>query len=250
VFDGFEALQALCGDDGDRRHGWDFVRGLAAAFGRPLTEGDGVDPAEMAKAESRLGIALPAALREAYLLFGRCADLTASQDQLLAPERLQADADGVLVFRVENQYCASWGVRLEAMSSDDPPVLLTVGDEWMPYADRLSLALVEMVLSEAMFSARDGRSDNRNLGHVDQAELAVAFERLPLPDFPFWAIPDCPPVRWFAGPDVLLRDDGGEWLWVHGRTPEAVQAVRDRFPGEWELGPDLSIERSCSDRVP
>lgn len=237
VFEGIEALHALCGEDGHRRHGWDFVRTLAAAFGRPLADGDGVDPDEVRAAEARLGAALPAALREAYLVFGRRTDLTASQDRLVPPELLQVDPDGVLVFRVENQYCASWGVPLGTAAPDDPPALLTVGAGWEPYADRLSLALVEMVLAEAMFSARDGKSDNRSLGSATRAELGVAYERLPLPDFPFWAEPDCPPSRWFAGPDVLLRDDGGEWLWVHGRTPAAVQAVRDRLPGGWELGP-------------
>lgn len=240
MFEGFDvihALHALCGEDGDRRHGWDSVRALAAAFERSLADGDGVDPDELREAESRLGFALPAALREAYLLFGRRVDLTASQDQLLAPGRLHRDPDGVLVFRVENQYCASWGVRLGAGALDDPPALLNIGDGWEPYADRLSLALVEMALSESMSSARDGRTDNRSLGSVAQAELGVAFERLSLPDFPCWAVPDCPPVRWYAGPDVLLRDDAGEWLWVHGRTPAAVQAVRDRLPGGWELAP-------------
>lgn len=235
--EGYDALHDFCGVAGDRQRGWDFVRALAAAFGRPLAEGDGVDADEIRQAESRIGAALPAALSEAYGLFGRRTDLTASQDRLLAPSQLQVDDDRVLVLRVENQYCASWGVPLGDVAADDPPALLNIGDGWEPYADRLSLALVEMVMSEAMFSARDGRSDNRNLGYLAQAELGVAFERLPLPDFPFWAEPGCPPLRWFAGPDALLRDDGGEWLWVHGRTPEAVQAVRDRLPGDWELDP-------------
>lgn len=251
MFEDFDALHALSSTSaaGNHRHAGDVVRALAAATGRPLADGDGVPADELAEAESRLGVPLPAALREAYLLFGRRADLTAAQDRLLAPGQLRigdgdgdsdSDAGAVLVFRVENQHNASWGVPLEAgaaADSDDPPALLGIGDGWLPYADRLSLALVEMALSEAMSSARDGKSDNKSLGNADRAALGLAFERLPLPDFPFWAIPDCPPVRWFAGPDALLRDDGGEWLWVLGRTPEAVQAVRDRLPGGWELDP-------------
>lgn len=232
MLDGLDALHALCSDERDRRRGWGFVCALAAACGRPVVEGDGVDAGWLQAAEKRLGVTLPAALREAYLLFGRRRDLTAVQDRLLSPDQLRRDADGVLVFRVENQHCASWGVSAEA-ADDDPPVLVRTGNRWMLYSDRLSIALVEMVLSEAMFSADEGHVDNRDLDDAAGAAMLAVFERLPMPDFPFWAGLDGPPVRWFAGPDVLLRDDGGTWLWVHGRTPAAVQAVRDRLPGDW-----------------
>lgn len=236
MFEGLEALDALCGGDGHRRHGWEFVRALAAAFNRPVVEGDGIDARRLQVAEEELGCGLPTALREAYLLFGRRADLTAAQDRLVEPERLRIDADGVLVFRVENQYCASWGVPVldvdDDEDDDDPPALVNVGDGWVPYADRLPTALVEMVLSEALFSADERVTDNRELDDATHAALNAAFDRLPLPDFPFWAGMN-DPVRWFAGPDVLLRDDGGAWLWVHGRTASAVQAVRQALPGDW-----------------
>ncbi|GIF97539.1 hypothetical protein [Catellatospora citrea] len=233
MLDGFDALHALCGEEGDRSRGWRFVCALAAACGRPVVEGDGVHADRLQAAERRLGIELPAALREAYRLFGRRRDLTSAQDRLLSPDQLRCDADNVLVFRVEAQHCASWGVPAEAVDRDDPPVLVNTGDRWVPYTDRLSIALVEMVLSEAMFSGDEGCVDNRDLDDAASEAILAMFERLPLPDFPFWAGMDGPPVRWFAGPDVLLRDDGGTWLWIHGRTPAAVQAVRNRLPGEW-----------------
>lgn len=238
MFEGLDALRTACGERGDHRRGWEFVRAVAAAFGRPVIEGDGVDAGRLQAAEDRVGILLPAALREAYLLFGRRRDLTAAQDRLVSPEQLRTDADGVLVFRVEAQYCARWGVPAGVVGRDDPPVVVNIGDGWVPYSDRLSLALVEMVLSEAMFSAEEGKVDNRALDEAATAALGAAFERLPLPDFPFWAGMDGPPIRWFAGLDVLLRDDGGTWLWVHGRAPAAVQAVRHRLPGEWLMAPD------------
>ncbi|WFE94876.1 hypothetical protein [Micromonospora sp. WMMD987] len=231
VIDMLEGLDELTA--GDRHRGWEFVRALTAAFGRPVVEGDGVDPALLAVGEERIGFALPAALHEAYLLFGGRRDLTASQDTLVEPQNLDVDSDDVLVFRVEAQGCASWGVPVRAIGQDDPPVVVDAGDGWVPYADRLSVALVEMVMSEAMFSAGERHVDNRELDDTVNALVSAAFECLPLPAFPFWAGMDGPGVRWFAGPDVLLRNDGGTWLWVHGRSPEAVQAVRERLPGEW-----------------
>jgi hypothetical protein len=237
MFEGLDELRALCGEEGDRRRGWEFVRTLTAAFHRPVIEGDGIDAGLLRLGEDRIGFTLPAALREAYLLFGRRRDLTAAQDSLVWPQSLQVDSDGVLVFRVEAQYCASWGVSERAIGQDDPPVVMNIGDGWVPYSDRLSPALVEMVMSEAMFSADEGKVDNRELDDAASAVMGAAFERLPLPVFPFWAGVDGPGIRWFAGPDVLLRDDGGTWLWVHGRTPAAVQAVRERLPGEWMMAP-------------
>ncbi|MEV4497906.1 hypothetical protein AB0J84_19715 [Micromonospora arborensis] len=236
VIDMLEGLDELAA--GNRHRGWDFVRALTAAFGRPVVEGDGVDPALVQVGEDRIGFALPAALREAYLLFGRRRDLTAAQDNLVWPQSLDVDPHGVLVFRVEAQSCASWGVPAWAIGQDDPPVVVNVGDGWVPYSDRLSVALVEMVMSESMFSADERNVDNRDLDDAANAVVLAAFERLPLPIFPFWAGMGGPGVRWFAGPDVLLRNDGETWLWVHGRTPEAAQAVRKRLPGEWLMVPD------------
>jgi len=237
MFEGFDELRALC-DQGDRHRGWEFVRVLAAAFGRPVVEGDGIDADLLQVGEDAIGARLPAALREAYLLFGRRRDLTAAQDSLVWPQNVRIDAGGVLVFRVEAQGCASWAVAERAIGQDDPPVVMNVGDGWVPYSDRLSLALVEMVMSEAMFSADERHGDNRELDDAARAVLDAEFERVPLPVFPFWAGMDGSGIRWLAGPDVLLRDDGGTWLWVHGRTPAAVQAVRERLPGEWQMVPD------------
>lgn len=235
MFEGFEALEAVCSQEGDRDRAWDFVRAFTAAFGRAVLEGDGVADSRLYAVEERLGAAIPQALREAYLLFGQRIDLTAAQDRFVAPEHLEVDANGVLIFRVENQHCAWWGIPAGAVNSDDPPVLVNVGDGWVPYSDRLTLALVEMVLSETMFSADERAGDNRELDDVAYAVLIEEFDRLPLPDFPFWAGMDGSSIRWFAGPDVLLRDDGGSWLWVHGRTPEALQKVRERLPGDWMM---------------
>src|SRR5262249_49550651 len=61
------------------------------AWTRPLARGDGYDEDLLWVAGERLGERLPAALRDAYLLFGRRADLTACQDPLLPPDRLCAE---------------------------------------------------------------------------------------------------------------------------------------------------------------
>jgi hypothetical protein len=118
---GFDAGQPLKGGVGDRRQAWEFIRRFAAEWTAPLAPGDGVSRDAWRAAEGRIGAELPAALREAYLLFGRRPDLTARQDRLVPPHQLSLDEPGTaVVFRVENQYCASWGVAISDLASDDP----------------------------------------------------------------------------------------------------------------------------------
>jgi hypothetical protein len=48
-------------------------------------DGNGYGKADIDAAEERLGVRFPAAVREAYGLFGRRADLTSNQDRQLRP---------------------------------------------------------------------------------------------------------------------------------------------------------------------
>ncbi len=153
VADGFDAGEALGGGLGDRRQAWDFIRRFAAEWTTPLGPGDGVSRDAWRAAEHHVGVELPAALREAYLLFGRRPDLTSRQDRLIPPHRLGLDEPGsAVVFRVENQGCAEWGVAVADLASADPPVCIRDrdGGDWEPFLDRVSVACAEMVLSEVV----------------------------------------------------------------------------------------------------
>ncbi|SNY12476.1 hypothetical protein [Paractinoplanes atraurantiacus] len=209
---------------------WQFIRWFAETWATPLLPGDGCDEAE-------LGVSLPASLRRAYELFGRRFDLTRSQDRLLAPDEVHVDDTGdVLIFRVENQHVAEWGVPLTAVNEPDPPVVFRCPSfpaaerAWQPFLATVSLACVEMVLSEWMFSGGEF-TDNRELDDGDLVVLEERFRRLPMPDYPLWA--GGGPMRWFAGDGVILRVDAGTWLWCRAQSAEAIVAVREVLPGEW-----------------
>ncbi|MEV0038829.1 hypothetical protein [Streptomyces sp. NPDC050804] len=233
---GFDVGEALAGVRG-RGGVWGFVRGFAEGWRVPLGAGDGYGEWEIADAERRLGFALPVAVREAYGLFGRRRDLTSNQDRLLAPRELVV-REGALVYRVENQYAAEWGVLLADLDQDDPPVYVrgAAGSPGrpLPFLDRFSLACVEMVLAESVFGAPDGLGDNRHLDGVDPGYIASRYTRVPLPDCPLWAV-DGGVTRWFSAPGVLLREDAGQWLWVLARTGSALARVRNELPGDWLL---------------
>lgn len=241
----FDLGEELAGSLSDSGGAWRFIRRFAESWLTPLTDADGWTEADLRAAEERLKVGLPAALREAYGLFGRRKDLTSVQDRLLGPNGLVVDQAGeVLVFRRENQGCTCWGVPMARLDRPDPPVVFWLDARdprqagWRPFLERFSLACVELVLYESMFSAPLELGDNRDLDAAAAALLEQRFARLAFPDYPLWAVPDGPPMRWFGGADVLLRDDAGSWLWVRGRTTAALATVRAALPGDWVMVAD------------
>jgi hypothetical protein len=229
---GFDLLEAAASGFEDRHRAWDFVRGFIAAWHRPLATSDGWSPLELQTTFEEVTARfptvnrLPTALVETYALVGRRRDLTSNQDRLLAPNELRLDHSGeVLIVRRENQGCAQWGIRLADLSHDDPPVVMQVaGSEhgWRPYADRWSHACVEMVLFESLWT-RAELSFDVELDDYTMAAVEQRFAPLAVPALPHWTLPE---VRWFAGPDVLLRDEARTWLWVRTRHHRALDSAR------------------------
>lgn len=213
----------------DRAEARRFLTGFAADWRAPLEPGDGNDSAELDAAELRLGLKLPAALREAYLLLGRRDDLLRNQDRLQTPDKLYI-REGALIYHTENQGVAEWGILLADLSAEDPPTFhrLDLADKsaehWEPWTDRLSAALVELVMSETALYDADDLSDATDL----PAGGLPGFEPLPA------VLPDPhEKSEWFLGEDALLHVNGGCWLTVRARTAEALDAVREAVPGSW-----------------
>jgi hypothetical protein len=243
----FDLAGELASGVRDADRAWHFIDRFAAACGRPLVSGDGCDEAQLLEAENRLGLTLPTAMRHLYRLMGRRDDLTSAQDHLLRPDQLYVDESGqVLVYRSENQAVARWGVEIAMIEQTDPPVVyqsfaVAATLPWQPFLARLSLACLEMVLSEWMISSGDGSGvfdDNRELDYATLTALEHQFSRLLLPDYPMWAEPSGPPTRWFYGLKAVLRDDARSWLWVQATSPDAIGQVRRALPGDWIMSGD------------
>ncbi|MEV7025632.1 SMI1/KNR4 family protein [Kitasatospora sp. NPDC093558] len=210
-----------------REGAWAFVRGFAAYWGGPLGPGDGFADAELDAAERRLGLRLPAALREAYRLFGRRADLTSSHNTLLTPDELYV-LDGALVYQAENQGCAHWGIPLAELAEDDPatvarPDLADKSQErWEPSESRFSVAAVAMAMAEKL------------LEDHELTDFAEPEEELPdvyreLPELGR----DC---RWFEGPGVLVGVIEDFSMTARARSAEALQALYEALPEDWLKG--------------
>ncbi|MGW6883171.1 SMI1/KNR4 family protein [Streptomyces goshikiensis] len=248
----FDAAEAMRDGISDRSEAWDFIRVFAAGWYAPLTNGDGVGEEELKQVEGELGLPLPTALREAYMLFGRRPELFDHQDPMLPPSELfvHEDLGGVLCFRSENQGCAFWGVRLCDLGEADPPVVVQSTEGWRPFMDRLSLACVELLLSEGLFS--DGSLYNAcELPAGVEREVPRLFQRVDLPNYPMWTGDDASPVRWFSAPGLLLRQDGltaESWLHVRGKTQAHLSAACTAVPGRWAQW--QGTEQTTVDKLP
>ncbi|TNY37808.1 SMI1/KNR4 family protein [Thermomonospora catenispora] len=220
---------------------YEFIRRYVTEWlGVPLQDWYGYTERELCKAEELLGVRLPPAVRDFYLMLGRRRELTGNQDQVVPPGWEDESAQ-VLVFRVENQHCAEWGIPAHLLHLADPPVWYWANgapgepEPWRPFLESFSLAAVEIVLSESLF-ADHGLCDNREWDEDAGRALRERYERLPIPAYPaWWATSDEPPIRWYAGPDVILREDAEQWVWVRARTARALRSAREALLGEWNL---------------
>ncbi|MEU9040799.1 SMI1/KNR4 family protein [Kitasatospora sp. NPDC048343] len=234
-----------------RAGSWALVRGFAAYWGEPLGPDDGFSDAELDAAEQRLGLRLPTALREAYRLFGRRADLTSNQDVLLTPDELFV-LDGALVYRAENQGCAHWGVLLtdleredaeregvgheregveqegvdrDSLDHKDPPTVIRPdladksAERWEPWEERFSTAAAVMAMTEKLLE------DHELTDFIEsEDELPAGFRELPALGR------NC---RWYQGPDVLVGVVEDAWMTARARTPQALEALYVAVPGDW-----------------
>ncbi|MGW2051862.1 hypothetical protein ACWCPF_43085 [Streptomyces sp. NPDC001858] len=233
----FDLAAALARGVEDRSGAWSFIQGFAAHWAGALGSGDGCAEAELLAAEERLGVRLPAALREAYLLLGHRRDLTSNHDVLLGPTELYVDeAQEALVFRHENQGAASWGILLGSLQEDDPAVFIRTdladkaAERWEGWLERLSLSFVEIVLSESV------QADEELCDFCDADDESIELLEEHCVQLPFPAYPsgeEEPGIRWFLGQDVLLRNDDNAAILARGRTAGDLDRLRELIPGDW-----------------
>jgi energy-coupling factor transporter ATP-binding protein EcfA2 len=228
---GFDLPAQLARAVRGRGPGLRFLREYAIYRGRPLGRDD---RANLNDVRPELRLHMPTGFRAAYASVGGRVDPARRGDRLLLPAELYVD-DEMLVFRASTNGTAHWAVPFDDRSVH--PVVMfratgPTGGEWRPYMEEISTAFVEMAMSESLCGA-DRFAGHRRLDEETLAELERRYPRLPLPDYPRWSHPDGPPVRWFSGPQVVLRDEGRRHLRVQADTAEAFEAVKLALPGDW-----------------
>lgn len=191
---------------------WARWREMAARLFPKLARKDGVPESEIASAEKRLGVRLPARLRELYRLSGRRRDLHAAHDRLFAPNKLIV-VRGALVFYEQHDSRAAWGVLRDALgkdvSNDDPPVVRALNEPpyaWQPDHDRLSSFFFTELLWQHVNTTPNVAIDT---SEAALEAIAARYAAIPL-EARHWDVRGC------------FGEDGTVFL-ARGRTPEHIR---------------------------
>ena len=133
----------------------DHYRRQFAALGHPLTSRDALPEAQIGQREKRLGMRLPKALRDYFLVAGRERSFNQAFNRLCAPDDWSLDS-GKLVFMEETQGALLWGVSATSELTIDPAVYQGViidGEvrEWHPEHERCSVFLSVILHWQATF---------------------------------------------------------------------------------------------------
>jgi len=121
-------------------------------FGYPLTARTAPSSKVLAGVEKRLGVIIPGAFRDYYLVAGRERRFNTCHNRLLAPQEWSIDKQR-LIFMEENQGVVWWGVSTRNPDSDDPPVSQGINDEpitWFQEHRRCSVFLAVMLHYQAV----------------------------------------------------------------------------------------------------
>lgn len=192
----------------------------------------GYSSEELSAASARLGHPIPVALRHWYTSSGRRTDVWSEQDELLAPNQLRVTGDH-LVFLVENQVIVQWGIPLNQLSNDDPPVhVCSVGTSfnWTIEAESVSMFALQRFVYCLKFS-----SSLRwfAVAHVNRSVSSMIADAYPeLMRLKTWPVP----MRYFGDRDTMIEiesisHDGLGWMYAVTRTSTAANAVKDVLRG-------------------
>jgi hypothetical protein len=215
-----------------RAERWRALTDLAGAWFGPLTPEDGFPEQGIRDAEARLGFALPAALREASLLFGRKVELASASEGLWPPRWLDVEG-GLLVFLGRSD--VEWGIAKRDLAMDDPPVIRRQERKGSRPAFEGDNSFSRFVVIEALHHAAEaGRYVNRaptaSIASVI-AEVERSFTRLDIGE-----APHAPPRRLYGGHGciVAVHADRAE-VYVSALDAESYRAAVAALGGlRWE----------------
>jgi len=151
-----------------------------------LNEPDGLPEEQIEIIRKHFG-AIPKALENYYRLCGGCANMNASQDFLLTPDRrygyylLEAfNYPGYCVFYVENQCVSEWAVKTSDLHQENPPVYATNdgGQTWYPVCEHVSLFLTAQGYLQASFSLPYSSEDFFDMTKEQTAKFADYFHHV------------------------------------------------------------------------
>lgn len=239
--DSFDLAAEVAHTSGDRSQAWRFVARFAEHWlAAPLDATSGSTADQIRTHEAELGVRLPSALREFYGLAGRRRDLFSNQDTLLSLDQRQMYVDeGALIVRHENQGACRWGILLDHLGQDDPPVHVvadlddTSQQRWEPWTDTFSAAVIQWLVYESCMRPGTGDLATELDDPQGLAEITSRGEALKVAPFPSGHLSTETGARWRVVDGVVTLADKSTVL-ISARTSQAASAFRERYPADWQ----------------
>lgn len=238
----------------DRAERWRRLAAFIEGWWGPVQPEDGFPEEELRGAEAVLGVALPAAVREAYARFGQRDELVVSFDHLVLPHRFELH-DGVRGLWTRDDFCV-WGIREADLALADPPVILREksGRQWhtlpaLPEDPSVSRFFLWKALEQAIYGSRYANSVNLQ-GDLNPlaAEVARHFPRLGFGQVEHPA----PASRLYGGEDVLIDVAQGDGIKIVASTEEGYRRAMDVLRPlslAWQLGSAAEAHRGSFHEV-
>ncbi len=198
------------------------LKSTFATLAHPLTPEHGEPVASISVAEARLGLKLPAVLRDYYLLAGRFDRFNRAHNELRRPEQWTVEG-GKLVFLEENQCVVFWGVDVGTSPEDDPPVYQAQNvrgrpAEWYLEHRRCSEFLIVMLHLQAVWAGYEFVS-----GVEIQPEALATFLK-------GWTstgmVNQLSAFNREGAAACVLEDKGSSQLYFGGRTEREFELIR------------------------
>ena len=215
----FEVLAELAGT---------FSKMPSSGWGYPEEEIEAARLAMPALTGGRANARLPAALVRWWRDVGRVRELTACHNDLLAPHRLEMHGDIVVIY-TENQYCTLWGIRIEDLAHDDPPVVSVetecghpVGCEQLE-AEALSRFALSVGLSELCLS----KSGFRCYGDLNEEAIDVLGRKLRVLPVPTLGRSMAGRISHFLADDHVLARIEMEGIYAIGTRPDIAEYLKN-----------------------
>lgn len=219
-----------------RRQHWDRIAELSIKWlgedcATPLPAGSGAVRA----AEQRLGVSVPAAIREFHERFGGSLESWSAQDHLFAPERWRFRDDD-LVLGMENQGNYLWLIPTAHLEEPNPPVVRSDldDDRRLHVAAESFTGFVESwLLLTAKFSAKRLFRANGQPPDAVCAVIRRSIERI-VPTRLCWPVLH---TELFGDDRVIIEIDDDSWIWVTAQDADAFEVplrLAEAAGMEWE----------------
>ncbi len=164
---------------------------------------------EVEKAKSAAGGLLPLELERFYLYCGKSPEIRSLQDEFILPNRYSAFLKlDYIVFFNENQGVCQAAVKKSDAALDDPPVYVSVGDDWRLSSPRFSEFIRAMYDYQASISLDFSPEEFYFISAEEKKKIENLFPKLG--EFNNWLYDFKISVFGENGGRVALMENGGD----------------------------------------